>query len=284
VTSSGDLHVCVIDQRGGLFHAVRASNASWTSFEDVQAQTDRVGPNAGIGPTPMVACAAAPSGDLHICAIDVNGGLWHTIRQATGPTWPFRFGDVQAQTRQVGPNPGIGPTPYVACAVDPSGDLHVCATDLSGGLWHTIRKADKTWPFAFGNVLAVTRGSIPRVCASLAQQHQLLENEYMHVVDPIAKAKLGAEIAQVYEEQRQNGCFPPDTISTVACAAQGVGELHVCAIDMSGNLFRAQRLANGGWTAFESVATRVPSDTIGMTPSVACSTTAELDLHITVIA
>ena len=30
-------------------------------------------------------------------AIDQNNGVWHTIRQADG-TWPYAFGDVQAQT------------------------------------------------------------------------------------------------------------------------------------------------------------------------------------------
>jgi hypothetical protein len=56
-----------------------------------------------------------PLEDLHVLAIDEHDGLWHTICKADG-SWPFAFGDVQAQTRLVGPNPGIGPTPRTACA------------------------------------------------------------------------------------------------------------------------------------------------------------------------
>src|SRR2546421_167632 len=69
----------------------------------------------------------------------------------------FAFGDVQAQTKLVGPNQGIGPTKYAACATDQAGDLHILAIDESDGLWHTIRKADGSWPFAFGDVQAQTK-------------------------------------------------------------------------------------------------------------------------------
>jgi hypothetical protein len=156
--SQGDLHICAIDAQGGLWHTIRRADGSWPSaFGDVQAQTRLVGPNQGIGPTPSVACATNSQGDLHICAVDGQGGLWHTIRRADG-TWPFAFGDVQAQTRLVGPNPGIGPTPYVACTTNGQGDLHVCAIDAQGGLWHTIRRADGSWPFAFRNVNTAVGG------------------------------------------------------------------------------------------------------------------------------
>ena len=149
---NGDMHVCAIDEGGGLWHTIRRADGSWPfAFGDVQAQTRLVGPNPGIGPTPRVACAVNAQGDLHVCAIDKNGGLWHTIRRADG-SWPFAFGDVQAQTRLVGPNPGIGPTPEAACAVTGQGELHVCAIDQGHGLWHTIRRVDGTWPFAFGSV------------------------------------------------------------------------------------------------------------------------------------
>jgi hypothetical protein len=102
---------------------------------------------------PRVACVTNPQGDLRMCALDRFWGLWYAIRMADG-TWPFAFGDVQAQTRLIGPNAGIGPTPYVTCATNPQGNLHVCAIDQARELWHTIRMADGTWPFAFGDVQA----------------------------------------------------------------------------------------------------------------------------------
>jgi kumamolisin len=107
----------------------------------------------GTGPTPGTACATNQAGDLHVLAIDEKDGLWRTIRKADG-SWPFAFGDVQAQTRLIGPNPGIGPIKYAACATNQAGDLDVLAIDEKDGLWHTIRKADGTWPFAFGDVQA----------------------------------------------------------------------------------------------------------------------------------
>jgi hypothetical protein len=154
--AQGDLHVCAIDAQGGLFHTIRRPDGTWPfAFGDVQAETSLVGP--GIGRTPYVACATNSQGDLHVCAIDAQGGLWHTIRRPDG-TWPFAFGDVQAQTRLVGPNPGIGPTPHIACATNSAGDLHVCAVNAHGGLFHTIRRPDGTWPFAFGDVNAEVGG------------------------------------------------------------------------------------------------------------------------------
>jgi hypothetical protein len=77
------------------------------------------------------ACATSTDGTLHVCAIDQSAGLWYVNRMANG-SWPSPFQDVQAQTRLVGPNPGIGATPFVACATNRSGDLHLCA--ITGGL------------------------------------------------------------------------------------------------------------------------------------------------------
>jgi hypothetical protein len=152
-TTSGDeLHVCAIDQQNGLWHTIRRANGTWPfPLGDVQAETRKIGPNLGIGPTPRVACAVDSANNLHVCAIDQQNGLWHTLRRAEG-AWPNAFGDVQAEIRKVGPNQGIGPTPRVACAASASGNLHVCAIDQQGFLWHTIRRSDGRWPFAFGDV------------------------------------------------------------------------------------------------------------------------------------
>jgi hypothetical protein len=153
----GDLHVLASDQSNGLWHTIRMADGTWPfAFGDVQAATRLIGSNEGIGPTPFVACATNQQGDLHVLAIDQNNGLWHTIRMADG-SWPFAFVDVQAATRLIGHNPGIGPTPSVACSVNSQGDLHVNAIDLNGVLWHTIRMANGSWPFAFEDVQSAIR-------------------------------------------------------------------------------------------------------------------------------
>src|SRR6266487_705669 len=198
-----DLHVLAIDQNNGLWHTIRLADGTWPyPFGDVQAQTRLVGPNPGIGPTPRVACATNQQSDLHVLAIDQNNGLWHTIRLADG-TWPYAFGDVQSQTRLVGPNPGIGPTPFVASAVNQQGDLHVLAIDENNGLWHTIRLADGTWPYAFGDVQAQTR-----------------------LIGP-------------------NPGIGPTPF--VACATNQQGDLHVLAIDQNNGLWHTIRMADGTW-------------------------------------
>src|SRR5947208_16495734 len=57
---------------------------------------------------PSIAPEKLLRAQLHICALDEQDGLWLTIRNADG-TWPYAFADVQAETRKVGPNDGIGP-------------------------------------------------------------------------------------------------------------------------------------------------------------------------------
>jgi hypothetical protein len=56
----------------------------------------------------------------------MSHSLWHTIRLANG-TWPFSFGDVQAQTDQHGSN--IGWIEGVTCATNQGSDLHACAAN-----------------------------------------------------------------------------------------------------------------------------------------------------------
>jgi hypothetical protein len=271
---NGDMHVCVLDEGGGLWHTIRRADGTWPfAFGDVQAQTRKIGPNAGIGPTQYVACAVNPQGDLHLCAIDKNGGLWHTIRLADG-SWPFAFGDVQAQTRKVGPNPGIGPTPRVACTVNGQGDLHVCAIDTNGGLWHTIRLANGNWPFAFGDVQAQTRkvgpnagiGPTPRVACAVNAQGDL------HVCAIDKDAGLWHTIRSVDgswpfafgDVQRQVRLVGPNPgigpTPEAACSVNPQGDLHVCAIDQGHGLWHTIRRSDGTWPfAFGNVQSAVPS-------------------------
>ena len=309
--SQGDLHILAIDQTKALSQTILTANGTWSfAFGDVQSQTSKVGPN--IGPTQYVACAnAAPSKsplptpeDLHILAIDQNGGLWHTIRVTIAgiETWPFAFGDVQLQTRKVSPNDGIGPTPYVACATNAKGDLHILAIDQNSGLWHTIRTADGAWPFAFGDVQSQTRkvgpnagiGPTPNVtCAANAKGdlHILAIDQnggLWHTVR-MADGTWPSAFLDVQSQTRKVG--PNDGIGPtpyVACAANATGDLHILAIDQNGGLWHTIRTADGTWPfAFADMQSQTrkvgPNDGIGPTPYVACSADAQGDLHILAI-
>jgi hypothetical protein len=260
-TAHDDLHICAIDQHGGLWHTMRLANGNWPyPFGDIQQQTRLIGPNPGIGPTPKVACSVNNQGELHICAIDSNGGLWHTMRSANG-TWPHAFGDVQHETRKIGPNGGIGTTPNVACATNHNGDLHICAIDRNGGLWHTIRLANGTWPYAFGDVQHETRkigpnggiGPTPIVACAINQNGDLHicaidRNGGLWHTLRLANGTWPYAFGDVQHETRKigpNAGIGP--ITEVTCTVNQNGDLQISVVDQNKNLWHTIRLANGNW-------------------------------------
>jgi hypothetical protein len=261
VNFQGDLHVLVIDENKGLWHTIRKADGTWPfAFGDVQAQTRKVGPNNGIGITPLACCATNTQGDLHVLALDNNGGLWHTIRMADG-TWPLAFGDVQAQTRLVGPNPGIGPLLRMACATNPQGDLHVLAIDRRNKLWHTIRMADGTWPFAFGDVQAQINSGGPNLdigpvfqisctCNQQGELHLLAISKLDGMWHTIRMADGSWPLAfgDVQAQTRLVGPNPGiGSTPFGACSTNDQGNLHVCAIDENLGLWHTIRMADGSW-------------------------------------
>jgi hypothetical protein len=58
---------------------------------------------------------------------------------------------VQEQIRAHG-NPDVGSTKAVSVSTNEAGDLHVLVLDEQDGLWHTIRLAAGSWPYAWGDV------------------------------------------------------------------------------------------------------------------------------------
>ncbi len=115
--TDSDLQVCGITQGGGMWHTIRHINGSWQPFfGDVKSQAGNPGPFSAVG------CAAI-NGELHVCGVIVtNGGLWHTIRHATG-SWQA-FGDVKSQAGDPGRLIRVG------CAAI-GGELHISAVTLA---------------------------------------------------------------------------------------------------------------------------------------------------------
>jgi hypothetical protein len=230
-----DVHLCAVNDAGGLWHTVRNDDGSWLRFGDVEAQAgDR-------GRITRVAIAAI-GGSLHVCATDAAGGLWHTARRPDGSWLPFD--DVKARAGNRGRM-----TQVAIAAVSP--DLHVCAVEDGGGLWHTIRRWNGAWE-PFGNVesQAGDRGRIASVAAAAI-------NLDLHVCATDSAGGLWHTI------RRDDGSWQPfgdvrreagNRGSIGAVAVGGIfPDLHVCAVDSSGGLWHTIRRQGGSWLSFGNV-------------------------------
>jgi subtilisin family serine protease len=178
----------------------------------------------------------------HVCAINTQGRLWHTIRHANGGWTPF--GDVEGQAGE------MGKLRQVAAAAA-GAELHVCAINSQGRLWHTIRHANGGWtPFGDVEGQAGEMGTLRQVAAGVTAGE-------LHVCAINSQGRLWHTI------RRANGGWTPfgdvegqaGEMGTLREVAAGVtaGELHVCAINSQGRLWHTVRRANGGWTPFGDV-------------------------------
>jgi hypothetical protein len=146
--------------------------------------TQRGAGGPDIGPIQSVACASNAKGDLHVCAIDRSGALWHTIRWWDDGHYVKFFAPAKRQTLSLSPEPN-GPVidvPFaqVSCALSANGVLQACITGPvveKGLLYFSFRNPDGHW-FGFEDVkqrlnlggypisigaARVTRARIPRV-------------------------------------------------------------------------------------------------------------------------
>jgi len=142
-----DLHICGVDTNGVIWHTIRYSSpAHWQSFfGNVNAQES----NGSTLHFVRVGCASV-NGNLHICGVDTNGVIWHTIRYSNPAHWQSFFGNVNAQES----NGGSLSFTDVDCA-NVGQDLHVCGAATNGVIWHTIRYSNPAhWQSFFGNVNA----------------------------------------------------------------------------------------------------------------------------------
>ena len=193
------LHVCVVDGAGKLWHTIRGDNGDWYQygFGDVQSETSKNGPD--VGRIIEVTCSANESGDLHICVLNSAGRLYHTIRSADG-TWPDEFGDVLQAVAAEGEVTFQSPITRIACACSLSNlqvwdahafqitrdvlgseplapnrfgtpspaqaplddDLHITLVS-DNTIWYTARRgADGSWPHDWENIQALLSAVAPR--------------------------------------------------------------------------------------------------------------------------
>ena len=141
-----------------LYHTIRKSDGSWPyPFGDVKSVVRNGNSIGNIYGT--CSCATNSAGDLHVLVKAGTGNfgtgnfrLYHTIRKADG-SWPYPFGDVKNVLRN---GNSIGNIADIACATNSAGDLHVLVI-ANSRLYHTIRKADGSWPYPFGDVQNVRK-------------------------------------------------------------------------------------------------------------------------------
>ena len=136
---NGDLHVCATTASGGVRHAIRYQNGSWTGFGDVLAQTGG-SPGfvedvdcAGFGPDLQVAMTTTDS--------FVSGKLFHAIRLGNG-AWTG-LGDVESVAGEIGGPQKVTVTNFV-------GELNLTTMTFSppNVQFNTIRHNSGSWgPF-----------------------------------------------------------------------------------------------------------------------------------------
>ncbi|MFJ3881513.1 M23 family metallopeptidase [Streptomyces sp. NPDC090077] len=126
-----------VESGGGLYHAVRNADRTWTGFGDVQGVTGAV--PGGVRTT----AEAGVNGDTHVLAVTNEGKLFHSIRFADR-SWSD-FGDVAGEAGQ------LANITHVA-AVSSGTEVQVVVV-ADGKVYHTVRRANGTWaPFgAVGN-------------------------------------------------------------------------------------------------------------------------------------
>jgi hypothetical protein len=285
-TPQGDLHICALDESGKLIHTIRFTGGNWQRFwGDVQTQIPQ-GPV--IRPIARVACSGDPQGNLHVCAVDKDAKLWHTIR-FTGGNWQPFWGDVQTQIPQ---GPDIRPLALVACGATGAQDLHVCAVDHAGKLWHTVRFAAGNWQPSWGDVQTqLPQGPDIRpiqalACAATPQDDlhvcALDQNGTLWHTIRFAAGNWQPLWGDVQSQIVQGPDIRP--IARISCGATPQGDLQICSTDQSGNVWHTIRFAAGNWQPFWGNVQGVIPQGPDIRPAVllACGGAGQGDLHVCV--
>lgn len=232
---SGVVQVTVVDYLlQKVWHTVRYSIGQWWGqYQDVTTLT-----RANLSPAQLhnarfrhpafrVASAVNPtSRDLHVLLVDVNEALFHTIRLGAGSAmnWTFPFGEIPAQ---------VGKVAQVSCACNSSGDLHVIVIDSAGRLSHTIRLADGSWPYPFGQVATIPAGTITTASCATDSKGQLhvvaFDSSSSKLWRTTRDAGGGWSISE--DMFTQTGAIPNAgigrTVRSISCAADPADNLHV---------------------------------------------------------
>ncbi|MEU3723606.1 M23 family metallopeptidase [Streptomyces sp. NPDC031705] len=138
-----------VESGGGIYHAVRNADRTWTGFGDVLGVTGEV-------PTGVRTTAeAGVNGDTHVLAVSNEGKLYHALRFADR-SWTG-FGDVAGEA-------GTLANITQVAAVSSGTEVQVVVV-ADGKVYHTVRRANGTWA-PFGAVGAPGAAPVTKVAMS----------------------------------------------------------------------------------------------------------------------
>ncbi|MFE1558470.1 transglycosylase family protein [Streptomyces sp. NPDC058734] len=265
-----------VESGGGLYHAVRNADRTWTGFGDVQGVTGAV--PGGVRTT----AEAGINGDTHVLAVTNEGKLYHSIRFADR-SWSD-FGDVAGEAGQLANitqvaavssgtevqvvvvadgkvfhtvrrangtwapfgavgNPGGAPVTKVALSQTGT-DTQVVAVS-NGTLFHTVRHADGTWT-NWGNASAETGVSGIEEVAVAGTGGDL---QLIVTTEGGAKRYHGARFAGgQWVLNDLSAVVPTGVTVTDVAAAQVNNELQAAFVTTDGRVLHTIRAVNGTWT------------------------------------
>ncbi|GCE06746.1 hypothetical protein [Dictyobacter aurantiacus] len=236
------LHVTAVTRDGTIWHTIRLANGSWQPFfGNVNNQES----NGKMLRFSDVSCAGTTSSKLHVAALTSMGTIWHTIRMANG-SWQPTFGNVNNQES----NGRLLHFTDVDCATVGE-NLHVCAINRNGTIWHTIRFANGSWQSSFGNVNnQESNGRLLRFtsvgCAAIDRNLHVTATDEKGVLwhtIRFANGSWQSSFGNVNNQQSNGGSL---RFSDVDCA-NVAGDLQVGAVGLNKALWHTIRFANGSW-------------------------------------
>lgn len=143
VDINGELHVCIVSFDQNIWHTIRHANGNWDPFIDVR-QASGTNPEAHDQLRMRDVSCANINNELHVCMATGEGNIRHTIRHANH--WD-QLGDVKQQAGDPGDVISVSCTRVLERPINLY-ELHLCVSNYTGGLWHTVRHNTRGWqPF-----------------------------------------------------------------------------------------------------------------------------------------
>lgn len=160
------LELAGVTSDGKLWDTVRYPNGAWAPFRPV-LQAGQAGFITDVDIVQVIG-GFDTNGVLHLCAVNSDGRLKHTI---FSPNYWQPFRDVAEQAGERGRFVSVA----LANVINEGrrAELHLLGVTSDGRLWHTIRHANGAWePFGDVKGQAGDPGAFTRVAASLLPDAQ----------------------------------------------------------------------------------------------------------------